>query len=212
MFVVTERWLFSREVTVSHCQVARKLLRELCKVLANDSLITSVASNTHGQQMGMKGSCLYKKQQHCYFMSRPFQIQRMDVPCSRSALYQVRFAGQRPQDILLWSYCLKLLKIWAVNTWSAVFSVDHPSSHEQSPGILRVAQLALCRLWLPAFIRPTLILPRIWFPFKHHSCYKALCLFLLWVEISVTHKRSQKYLSLFLPSWESRKKAISARS
>lgn len=99
VFVLTERWLFSREVTVSCCQVVRKLLRELCKVLANDSLITSVASNTHGQQMGMKSSCLCK--QHCYFTSRPFKIQRMDIPCSKSVLYQVRFAEQRPKNILL---------------------------------------------------------------------------------------------------------------
>lgn len=38
-----------------------------------------------------------------------------------------------------------------VNTWSALFSVDHPPSCLQSPGAVHVAGLASCHLWLPAY-------------------------------------------------------------
>lgn len=152
MFVANEHWLFSSEVTVSRCQVARKLSGGLCDVLANDSLITSVASNTHGQQMGMKGSSLYKQQ--WYLTPRPFKTQRTVTLCSRSVLCQVHFAEQKAKSWTRMFSCEAMLEAFTdlsrVNIWSAVFSVDHPSSYQQGAGIVCVVPLAACHLWLPA--------------------------------------------------------------
>lgn len=47
------------------------------------------------------------------------------------------------------------------------------------------------------------MLTRIWLSFKLPSYSKAFCLFLLWVEVRVMQRESQKYLRMFLLSRES---------
>lgn len=87
----------------------------LCRVLADDSLITSIASNIHGQHTGRNGSSLYKQQQ-CYLTTKPVRIQRMGTSCSKSVLCQMHFAEQRLKAVPTYSpmtLCLKLWKIWA---------------------------------------------------------------------------------------------------
>lgn len=115
MLVVNDCWLLSIEVTIFHYQDATKLLGGLCRVLADDSLITSIASNIHGQHMGRNGSSLYKQQQ-CYLTTKPFRIQRMGTSCSKSVLCQMHFAERRLKAAPTYSpvaLCLKLWKIWA---------------------------------------------------------------------------------------------------
>lgn len=87
----------------------------LYRVLADDSLITSIASNIHGQHMGRNGSSLYKQQQ-CYLTTKPFRIQRMGTSRVKSMLCQMHFAERRLKAASTYfpvTLCLKLWKIWA---------------------------------------------------------------------------------------------------
>lgn len=127
-------------------------------------------------------------------------------PCFASCSLQGN--GQKLHlHTLPWNYCLKLLRIWAGLPPAWCLCAGRPSD------IGRALPLYTWHGWLHATFGfqlaadpsnlPTLILPRLWLPFKYYSSSKSFCIFLLWVEVGLMQRGSQKCLSPFLFSRES---------
>lgn len=127
--------------------------------------------------------------------------------CSKSVLCQMHFAEQRLKTVPMDSpvkLCWKLWEIWA--GWTPICSLLCRSSPQLSAepwccacGRAGIVPPLASSLQLVPSSHPLWCLPNFG---SHSSITARLCLFLLWVEVSILLKGSQKYFSLFLLSWE----------